>query len=248
MKKLLLILSCILLIFSLVACNGNKDNGENENGNGSETPGNVETPGESESPEEPETPDNSGALNESEWNKVVSKDNFDNYTVKLVGKMTVTENGVSAGESDMEQEIKVTANKMTIELFFEGESIYIDAIEGDMLESQKVQASQLFILLLSKFDNFVYDADEDVYKLAEAITINTTLKGITYTPDGQMIEFDVPAVIEMRDAKVTLSEEGKLEFFTCDYTQTMNMEGGNVVSTSGLTTWTFSNFGTTVIE
>lgn len=58
--------------------------------------------------------------------------------------------------------------------------------------------------------------------------------------------FDVPAVIEMREATVELSADGSLVKLVCDYSQ--KMELGIVTETSGITTWTFSNYGTTVIE
>ncbi len=236
MKKIFLILISVCLLLALAACDG----GENIDNLPTGTPTDAPTEAPTEAPE---------GINESEWNEMLSDEVFENYTVIMDGKMTVTTNGIVEVEDELVKErIKVACDKMSIEIFVDGEFSEPMVFDGELAESQKIQSSQLFMLLLDKYDSFVYDKDAKVYIVEETITIDAVLKGMSFMEDGSVAEFDVPAVIEMKDAEVRISDDGKLASFTCDYTQTMEMGEGYTVSTSGLTTWTFSDFGTTVIE
>ena len=226
MKKILLVLLTLCLLCSLIACDKGDDPETNDT-----------------------TPETNDALSETEWKAMISDDVLANYTVMMEGKMSVTENGVAdgSGEQNIKQIIKVANNMLSIEMFVDGESVEPIVLEGDLAAKQNEQATQLFKIMLAKYDAFTYDKEKKVYTVSEPVTIETVLAGFSYNPDGSMVEFDVPAVIEMRDATVTVSENGQLVSFDCDYSQSMTMSEDTVV-TSGLVTWTFSDFGTTVIE
>ena len=114
--------------------------------------------------------------------------------------------------------------------------------DGEVAESQKIQNSHLFLFILREYDNFVYDADTNTYIIPETVVMEDVVKSIG--EGGKM--FDVEVRIEIREAVVTFTDDGMLSTFTCDYTQTMYMD--QTITTSGQTTWTFSDFGTTVIE
>ena len=92
------------------------------------------------------------------------------------------------------------------------------------------------------------DPETNTYSITETIRIEETAKGISIDPEtGAPQSFDCPVVIEMREGVVTISEDGKLLKFVCDYSQSMDMHG-YITTTMGLTSWTFSDYGTTVIE
>ena len=119
--------------------------------------------------------------------------------------------------------------------------------DGEIAEAQKLQYSQVFMTLLEDYKNFTYDADTNTYKVMTNVKVEKVLKAVSFSPDGSVTTFDLPTVLEMREAEVTVSSDGKLIKFVCDYSQTMDMYGTTMV-TAGKTTWTFSDYGTTVIE
>ena len=188
-------------------------------------------------------------IEQSEWDSKFTDNVFQNYTVIFEGKMSVTQDGVYDSTSDVWQKIKVTSDKIEIALGAsevgspDGSGETTMTFDGEAAETQKIQNSQLFLLILRDYDNFEYDAETDTYIIPEPIVLNEVLKGMH--GDGTL--FDVPTKIEIREAIVTFTEDGILSTFRCDYSQTMDM-GDQIVTTSGKTTWTFTDFGTTVIE
>ncbi|MBO5883699.1 MAG: hypothetical protein J6Q78_04775 [Clostridia bacterium] len=227
MKKILLLLISFILLLSLVACN----DGDGTNNSGGDPSGTSST-----------------VLNEAEWDQMISDDMLANYTVIMEGNMSVTTNGKEEGTSDVKQKTKVANDKLSMEIFAGDQSVDTMVIDGDLAKAQMTQTSQLFKTLMAEYDNFTYDADKKIYKVTESVTIDTVLKGFGYQDEGAVREFDVPTVIVMRDAEITVSEDGKLVSFVCDYSQSMTMTDGDEVVTSGVVTWSFSDFGTTVIE
>ena len=188
-------------------------------------------------------------LAKTEWDAKFTDNVFQNYTVIFEGRMSVTEDGAYDSTSDVWQKIKVTADKMEITIRV-GESgvpgepgEFTMALDGEAAEAEKIQNSQLFLSMLRKYENFKYDAVTKTYIIPEPIVLNEVLKATH--GDGTL--FDVPTRIEMREAVVSFAENGMISTFVCDYSQTMDM-GNQVVNTSGKTTWTFLDFGTTVIE
>ena len=188
-------------------------------------------------------------IEKSEWDLKFTDEAFQNYTVVFEGKMSVTENGEYDSTSDVWQKIKVTSDKIEITARAsevgspDGSGEFTLTFDGEAAEAQKIQNSQLFLLILRDYEIFEYDAEKDTYIIPEPIVLEEVLKGVQ--GDGTL--FDVPTKIEIREAIVTFTEDGMLSAFSCDYTQTMNM-GEKIVKTSGKTTWTFTDFGTTAIE
>ena len=186
----------------------------------------------------------------TEWADMLSDKSFNNYTLNMDGVMTVTINGEENSISRIKEIVKIDGEEMFIEMF----SSDIDSVStssetmflsGEMAEAQKLQYTQLYLAMLERCDNFSYDKESKTYKIANAITIEKVLKGISESDDG-LTMFDVPSVIEMRNAEVSISADGKLLRLVCEYTQTMDMSG-TTISTSGTTTWIFSDYGTTLI-
>ena len=234
MKKILILMLVALMIVSLVACDDSTV--ETPSTDGTTTAADTTTAAPSQ------------GLAAPEWSNMLSAANFENYTVTYTGRMTVVEENVT---SDVNQIVRVAGGRMELVIFMSDEDssdeeFFSDVYEGDIAKSQKQELEQVFLLMLSKRDAFKYDAESDTYLVTETITIEETMVGISYI-DGIPQEFDCPTVIEMRNGEVSVSEDGKLMKFTCDYSQTMDLHG-QLTTIIGHTTWTFSDYGTTVID
>lgn len=204
--------------------------------------------------EAPVTTSQPESISRPAWEAMLSAAKFENYTLSLEGAMTVLQNGENAGTSNVKETFKITKDKLWVEMY--GETVDSSASDqqtilfvGEAAEAQKLQCEQIFLALLAEYDNFIYDAESGSYKLHKTVTLDTTLKAFSFSQDGTIREtFDMPTVIEMREATVELSADGSLVKFICDYSQTMQYDIETVTETTGITTWTFSNYGTTVIE
>ena len=190
-------------------------------------------------------------VNEEQWAQMISEVSFENYTLNIDGVMTVTYNGQAGETSTVKQCIKVTSDKVSMysdpqnSEAGDGEPLNL-VFDGEIAEAQKLQFAQVFMAMLSDFSNFKYDVETNTYIIPETVVIEKVLKGIAILEDDVQL-FDAPTKIEMREAEVTISEDGKLLKLVCDYTQTIEVNG-STSSNAGLTTWTFSDYGTTVIE
>ncbi len=189
-------------------------------------------------------------VSKDKWLSMLADSNFDNYTLKLEGTMTATSPNGNA-TSKVKETIKIADGKMHIEMFAADENStasdsHTMLLEGELAEMQKIQNSQIFMTLLKEYESFEYDEATKTYKVPQTVSIDTVLKGISMSGD-EYVSFDAPSKLEMREAEVTLSEDGKLIKFVCDYSQIMTMGEDGTTSVSGVTTWEFSDYGTTVI-
>ena len=264
MKKILLLIVSACMLISLFSCNGDGVTSDTTTENASDvttdntpdettasvdetTSNDVETTTSSADDTTASTPDASAPLTEADWAALLSEANFENYTFVSEGNTTITSNGQTVSETYMKEKVKVTSDKMELEMFDNGESVGTLLFEDAIAKEQKTQYSQIFIALLKNYSNFEYDEQTKTYKVNTTVTIEENLKGVTIdNTTGEMISFETPTVIEMRSAELKLSDDGKLLTFVCDYTQTMTLQGQTFTS-SALTTWSFSDFGTTVI-
>ena len=181
-----------------------------------------------------------------------SLDKLDNYTLTLEGKMSVTQDGQDQGVSDMKQVTKIADGKTETTLYGKNQNGEMEPansfiLEGEMAQSQKEQNNQLLGIILGEYENFVYDSETDSYSITETIVVEKEMDGVMMDQStGNMIPIKTPTKLTIKNAKVTLTEDGKLATLVCDYTQEMTMEG-QITITSGLTTWTVTDYGTTVI-
>ena len=186
------------------------------------------------------------------WQEMLSPPQFENYTFSTEGVMTVTQNGIHQATSYVKSVTKFTADKLELLLYAmdtgsEAEDVESMVFEGEIAEVQKIQYSQVFMTLLAERDHFTYDPQTKTYKVTECITIETLLKAIVMKNGIEPSLMDMPTKMEMREAEATISDDGRLLKFVCDYTQTMTMPEGELV-TAGITTGVFYDYGTTVIE
>ena len=228
-------------------------------GESSSTPDESITPDESSSTPDATAPEGTtseipsvGGIDKTGWEAMLNPENFTNYTFKVTGTMTAMVDGQNQGVSNIDETIMVTADKVKITaLAYDTESDASDdfsvTLSGKEAEAQITQYTQIFMPILSRYESFVYDAETGTYSINDTVAMDVILIGISYSHDGTISTFEAPAHLEFSQATATLSEDGKLATFVCNYSQSMTTNGYNVV-TDGTTTWTFSNFGTTVIE
>ena len=188
-------------------------------------------------------------LSKTEWNAMLDSKNFENYTLDLDGNMTSSFDGELQGSSVVKETILFTKDKVKMSLSSESgdPNTYELVMDGEAAAAQKKQFEQIFLALLAEYDSFVYDGASDTYKVNEPLVIELNMAAFKELEDGTVETLELPATIEMRKATVTLSEDGKLMKFVCDYAQAVQSGGGESVI-SGETTWTFSHYGSTVIE
>ena len=184
-------------------------------------------------------------VSENKWEAMLAASNFDNFTLTQTGDMTTTADGEEFETSETST-FKIAGDKGELVMYFDGQEDRT-VFDGEIAEAQKLQYTQLFMCLLREYENFVYDAEQKVYAVNKTITIEETFKAIVVSSDSDITMSDLPTTIVMRNAKAKISNDGKLLELVCDYTQSMEIQG-RPVSVSGVTTWTFSNYGTTVIE
>ena len=170
-------------------------------------------------------------ISEEKWNAMISASNFENYTLVQTGDV------VYEGESTRQDAIiKFTADKVQVSLSLDGSQREILTYTGEEAVAQKNSYEQIFLALLENSSDFKYDVAEKAYKNPNQITatVDMDVFGISFT-------------VVMENGKVTLTDDGKLLQFTCEYTQTTVTPDGTYVATSEMT-WVFSDYGTTVIS
>lgn len=172
--------------------------------------------------------DNDGTMNEESWEEMISAPSFENYTVRQVATIMGYEQDTT---------IKMTKDKVLITTIFDGEPVALLYTGNDAAE-QKRSYEELLLAILADFENFTYDAEDDVYKTESTITVS-----ITMTVEGETITAD----ITVNNATVSIDESGKLLSFDSDYSQLTTTPEGPVSMTTQMH-MEFSNYGTTVIE
>ena len=202
------------------------------------------TQSETQAPTQSETQEEAKdtGVSEEKWESMVSDDIFANYTVEMKGLMTAYVNGNSQGESDAHAIYHITTDSIEFVIMDQGEPAGSMVLVGEDAVAQKYEFSIIFRSILNEYDKFVYDPETDEYLIDDA-TINVNAHVVT---NGVLSDDTIPVVIEVKDGKASFSEDGKIAKLVCDYTQTMTQNGGTTKVT-GVVTWTFSDFGTTVI-
>ena len=251
MKRIFLMALALLLCVCMVACDadptGGSDTTAGDTTAGDTTAGDT-TAGDTTGGDTTAPPADIG-VSEEDWNDMLSEESFENFTLLTEGNMTTIQGGASYGPYKTKSLCRMTADKMELTLY-DGESdapmpgSMVEVFEGEIAEAQKLQYSQLFVNILSQYESYTYDAQTKTYKIDELTVWDGTVKAISLREEAALI--DVPCTIEIRNAEATLSEDGKLLKLVCDYTQSMTMTGEEI-TVFGVTTWTLSDYGSTVI-
>lgn len=224
MKRFLLFVLSFVMIatsaFGLLGCE--------DVGGGTGTTGGETTPGDTPSPE--------AALGADEWAAMLSDVNFTNISWTMTGDMTYTEQG-SSGVVSQIQRVKVTEQKMVVDLTITQMGQTEDLVfvfEGEELAEHRKIYTGTFQSLLDERENFEYDAESKSYKLPKTVEVEMMSQGSFIT-------------VQMSNATVSVSADGKLLACNMDFSEHVVNEHTNVVVTSNLT-FEFYDYGTTVIE
>ncbi len=258
MKKSISLLLATLFCFSfggvLTACGGETDNSSStpensvpENSSPTESIPDVSEPEVSipniSVPDDGETP----AITEEEWNAAIAPISFENYTMITSG-FFIQNDGT---EMQQDQVVKVTADRMTVALTVvmekmlgqpvenpETQNIFFDFYKNpEELAMQKNSQEQVFLALLADYNNFVWNQDKQAFVNSGTVTVEIPMQ--SYASSVSVV---------MENATVYITEEGQIKCFVCDYTQTTKMAENTIVSSAKNFSWTFSDYGTTVIE
>ena len=243
MKKVFLmllgILVCLSLSISFAACD---DEEETTDESAESTGESVESADESADTTE-DTAEIEG-ISEEKWNAMLDALNFENYTLDFQGEMTVTVDGqVEGGTNSVHSIYRVTQDAIEIVIVVGNQEIPM-VFTGNDAATQKAESSQLYLAILANYDNFTYDAENKVYTIKDTV-INTE---ITVIVNGVSSSEKMPVQIEVKEGTATVSEDEKILMLVCEYAQTMTINGKVTKTEAHNTTWTFSNYGSTVIN
>ena len=182
----------------------------------------------------PSTPPTGAAMTKAQWEAMLDKSNFDNYTLS---QLQNTNSDVLV-RKDLSV-FKVTADKVEIDTYWDDELQREDVFTGAEAVEQKKVASDVFIPLLSDFDNFVFNEEKECYT-----NVNPISNEVTTFQSG--LEVKIIMVLEhltinVKDGKLVGAEyDGTYTTIVVAYDMTVN------ATIDG--TWEFTNYGTTVIE
>ena len=185
-------------------------------------------------------------ITEEEWNAAIAPISFENYTMLTSGYI-IQDDGT---EMQQDQVVKVTADRMTVALTVvmekmlgqpvenpETQNIFFDFYKNpEELAMQKNSQEQVFLALLADYNKFVWDQDKQAFVNSGTVTVEIPMQ--SYASSVSVV---------MENATLYITEEGQIKCFVCDYTQTTKMAENTIVSSVKNFSWTFSDYGTTVI-
>ena len=253
MKKSISLLLATLFCFSfggvLTACGGETDNSSSAPESSSPTESvpdasepessipNISVPDDGESP----------AITEEEWNAAIAPISFENYTMVTSG-FFIQDDGT---EMQQDQVIKVTADRMTVSLVAviskmlgetlpepKTETVFWDYHKDPAeLATQKGAQEQLFLALLADYNDFVWNEEKQAFVNTDPVSIEIPME-----------YYAASVSVVMENGIVSITEDGKIKEFTCDYTQTTVLPESTIVSMGKNFSWKFFDYGTTVID
>lgn len=235
LKKFFITIVSICIFLSLAAC-GNKSNNNSKN----------------------ET------ISKDQWSSMLAESNFENCTIvseyytftyglSLDGTSADSASGaLSTGtnltKTKMRSTTKITADKISQSVLPEeydsipsnfSPTIY----DGEVAQAIKKVGIQSFKIMIEDYDNFTYDSATNTYKLKAPTTINKVMDYPVI--DGNSVTYEsTTANLDLHAAEISVSKDGKLLSVVCNYTTHDGDQDHNIPDH----TWSFSDYGTTVIE
>lgn len=186
----------------------------------------------------PSTPPTGGAMTKAQWEAMLDPSNFENFTV--IGQTSMKYSFMNQNYSNEQETItKITNNKVRLGLVFEGKDQGYQTYEGIEAEEQRRACYESFSDLLANYDDFKYDNTTKTYVNVEPINVE-----LTTTQSGHTV--NIVAVI--KDVVVNIGNDGKLLSVTYNGSYNIKASETEVIPATINENWTFSNYGTTVIE
>ncbi|MBQ8885900.1 MAG: hypothetical protein IJY62_06005 [Clostridia bacterium] len=173
--------------------------------------------------EEPVDPELSSGVNEETWNTAVAPANFDNVTFSIEGAFL---DGLAEGNEggEFSYVCKVDGDSATMN----GETLGSESVAG--LKSVYINTA---IEIIEDFAKFTYDEDSKTYKSNQDIIYTVTVMGYE-------------AEITAKDVVVTVDANTNIASIFCTMVQSFSQNGVPTQYTLSIT-FTYSNYGTTVI-
>lgn len=169
-------------------------------------------------------------LTKEEWQQALAAPNFENVTIRyeytnegLLTKQIAkfTKDGVYRKMESFDAEGKATGEH----------DIYC---EGEEATQQRNLFLQTFLAIVEDRDNFEYNETTKLYTAKNAEARIDQADGIYLTE-------------KMKDGKLAFNKDGNVDTFECNLTESIYMANELKQSINIDVTWTFSNYGTTVI-
>ena len=170
-------------------------------------------------------------ITEEIWQESLAEQKFDNVTVHYSFKTPeMTQNHI----------VKIANDEVYREATMIGDGFdYTDSVfyTGEEGILQRDMFLSVFLALLADRDHYVYDSETGLYLSPNEVT--TTLP---------MDEDNIYAKEVMTNGKAKFDSTGKLEEFSCSLTESIYKNDVLEGEVSGEVVWTFSDYGTTVID
>ena len=171
-------------------------------------------------------------VSEESWLQSLSVQKFDNVTVNysLSSSEMLQSHVLKIADGKVYRKMTITmanADPMVVERFFYEEDASV----------QRTMFFEVFFALLNERDNFVWDSELGYY--INSKEVSTTVK--SHDPNEYANEV-------MTNGKVKFDSEGNVEYFSCTLKESVYYNDELKTEVIGEVVWTFSEYGTTVVE
>lgn len=163
----------------------------------------------------------SAGITEEKWNEAIAESNFDNVTFAFSGQFI---EGPKGDQDEFGYVCKISGNSATMDN---------EVLDGEQVASLKSVYINTANAIVKDFDDFTYDEASETYKSKQDIVYTVTVMGMD-------------ATITAQNVSVTLDETDKIASISCKMKQNFT-ERGSLKEYVLDITFTYSNYGTTVI-
>ncbi len=191
------------------------------------------------------------SINEQNWDSALSEEVFNNVTISFT---FLVENivDVKGNYVDAEEGVKtVQLFKSTDEKVYRKAYVYNAdgtyredeyfelTLIGTEAQMQRKMFYDMFAALLKNYDNFTYDDEKNIYKSPSEIIVDVS---------DSVGETQLQVFESINNAQIKFGTNGKLEYFESDHKESIYEDDLLLASISGKILWTYSNYGTTIID
>ncbi|MBQ3219077.1 MAG: hypothetical protein IJB32_00575 [Clostridia bacterium] len=188
-------------------------------------------------------------ITKQDWDRALGEEIFENVTLNFtfVAEEIVDSSGgfvdVLEGAKTV-QVIKFADGKCYRKVEkYDNNGIYqydeVFEVTGTQANGQRKMFYDMYATLLKDYDNFVYDSVKSIYTTPNEIIVDVS---------KSVGEMSTKVYVSIKNAQVKFGANGKLEYFEAHHTESIYENDTLLASISGKIIWTYSNYGTTVIE
>ena len=189
-------------------------------------------------PSQPSNPPAGGAMTKAQWEAMINKSNFDNYTL--------TENQIMKGDylpggiQKVGAVFRVASGNVEIDTYQDDVLIGTKKFTGAEAVEQKEVSFEVFYPILGDFDKLNYNTDLGCYTNIETITTEVTT---------EQMGLEVKVVLVIENIKIWVSNNRIVSAaYNGSHTTTVTGMPSATATATIDGTWEFTNYGTTVID